>query len=219
MHFQLLKTFKFLTTFLIIYSITNPAYTQRLELFTSASGIGSMNGLDKVPYPYVSALFDFIEENASPDTLIDNQPCYYVYFKVPYEVTEIGVRMISPVPSYYFAEAGNIVTTNFEAKPKSTKYFNPWIAVEKKVQDSLDVTKYIWEMLGKNEDSEEVIAQPDNRKTNSLIQLTGGPYAPGIYRVKFRGEINKLCHGSYLMQFGFLPEVKRVQISRDELFE
>ncbi len=219
MPYHLINPLKFLISIIILLSNAAPAFTQRLELFTSASGNSSLNGVDKVPYPSVSALFDFIEENAVPDTLIDKQPWYYVYFKVPYEVTEIGIRMISPVPSYYFAEAGNIVTAAFEANAKTTKYFNPWIAIEKKVQDTTDTSKYIWEMLGKNDDSEVVIAQPDNRKTNSLIQLTGGPYSPGIYRVKLRGENYKLCFGSYLMQFGFLPEVKRLQISRDELFD
>lgn len=197
------------TIFLASYS---PTTAQRLDLFTSLGSQGSITG-DVTPYPAVSAIYDYISEAEQPDTVIEGQPWYFVYFQLPFEVNEIGVRMLVPVPDYVFAEAGNVVTEAFENNKQRTKYFNPFIVLEKRVQDTVDVTKFYWEEVAKNDDSESVIAQPDGKFGNSLIQITG-MFEAGTYRVKFRGENKKVVEGTYLMQFGFLPKVRRLNISR-----
>ncbi len=191
------------------------AYPQRLELFTSHSGQIVTNGLsERVPYGETTGYFDFLPGDQDPDSMLIRQPTYFVYFKLPYEVTELGIRFISPVPPYAFAEAGDIVTELYELNKNSKLYFNPSIAVEQFIPAS-DTLPATWEELGRNEDSGEVMQQPNGKATNALLRLYSHPFPMALYRVRITSGDKTIPQGSFLMQIGTLPGLKRMTLSRN----
>lgn len=192
--------------------------SQRLDPFTSHTDQNSDKGAaERIPYTATTGFYDFISDGQLPDSVVNGQPYYYVYFRIPLEVTEIGVRMISPVPSYVYPDAGDVVTDTYESNKKSAAYFNPFLFLEQGVPGNatnLSFQMDKWELLEKNDDHSELMAQPSGKNTNSLLRVFAGPYPPGIYRIKFRASEKNVPQGSYLIQFGCIPGVKRMKISR-----
>lgn len=215
--------YPFLTIIIILLCVSAESFSQRLDFFTSQTGNAMITGSeDKVPYEETAGFFDYIPEGASADSVIDGQPVYFIYFKIPFEVHEIGIRLISPVPPYAFAEAGDEVTEAYETNKKSTGYFNPLITLESGIADDKDIRAgeiKSWEPLGKNDDSLELMAQPNGKRTNSLLRVYQGPYPAGIYRIKFSGVKNETTTGSYLMQLGTIPGIKRIKMSRKMFYD
>jgi len=190
-------------------------YSQRLDFFTRHNSING-NGVEKVPYDETCSFYDLLQDGQSPDSISNGQSFYYVYFRIPYEVIEIGARMMSPSPAYAFAGPGDIVTEAFESTKKRDNYFNPWMALEYGVLADSSGKGPItsWQQLGKNDDNPELMAQPSGKQTNSLIRVFAGPYPAGIYRIKFKSGEKGIPVGSYLLQVGSEPGVKRLKMSR-----
>jgi len=201
---------KLLLSLLSFVIVSQYASAQRLDLFNS-------HGTEKTPYSKTCSFYDFLPEGNSADSTIDRQAYYFLYFELPFDVSEIGVRLISPVPSYSFAEAGDKVTDAFENNKKSTEYFNPWIALEKRVTTDSTGTELpfpIWQIFAKNDDSEELISQPSGSNSNSLVRVYFETYTSGIYRIRFKASQKRIAEGSYLVQIGTTPGVKRLKVSR-----
>src|SRR5689334_5565855 len=118
------------TAFLLLFIAEN-SFCQRLDPFTSESGKVAFKGkMERVPYEHTAGYYDFLPPEQDPDTVIDGMPFHFLYFRIPVEVTEIGVRMISPVPDNTFGGVGDFVTPSYESNKKSKVFFDPWITIE-----------------------------------------------------------------------------------------
>jgi len=200
--------------------VTSCMYAQRLDLFTAESGKIWHNGVaERVPYNQTTGYFDFIATDTQPDTMVDGKPSYFLYFLVPYDVTEIGIRFITPVPGYVYSETGDIVTESFESNKNNKDFFDPYIELEQWVDSTYDsTTHYIfiphWQKIAKNDDSEEVISQPSGKRSNALLRVYSGPYPPGVYRMCFSAVKKSIMQGTYLVHLATIPGIKRMKVGR-----
>lgn len=206
---------RFAYLLILITSISN---AQRLDLFTSETDkIWNKGVAERVPYKGTTGYYDYMPMDAVPDTIVDGKPSYFLYFNIPYEVNEIGVRFITPVPSYAFAVAGDVVTETFESNKNDKSYFDPYMQLEQWRDHTTDTAAQFiphWQVLRKNDDSDEVIAQPSGKFTNALLRVYAGMYPPGIYRLCFFAVKKSIMQGTYLVHVGTVPGVKRMKMGR-----
>ena len=201
--------------FILVYLLLAviPAFGQRLNLFTSATGMPE-NG-DVIPYDHVAGYFDAILNDQPADSTDGKHNFYFLYFYVPVEVNEIGIRLISPVPAYASPQPGDFETDAYESRKKQETYFNPGFVLEQRIVMNVESKEEItWVPIGKNNDSDELLAQPNGKHTNALLRVHDTVYPAGIYRVRFFSEMDKDISASYLIQAGTVPAIKRMKLSR-----
>ena len=180
------------------------ANAQRVDKFAS-------NG--KVYKPLIT-YFGYINPESMPDEILNGKNFYYLYFKIADTVPEIGVRIISPVPTVLMPDKGDLVAENyFDNEKDKTHYFDTWIAIERAIDlnqkdFSKSDTTIKWIQLGFNDDSSELFPQPNGKYNNSLLRLKTKPddatkiAPPGLYRLRFTDNKNRQMFGSFVIQLG-----------------
>lgn len=196
---------------------TVQTHAQRLSPFQAKTlNIPEAHG-ERLPYERTTSFFDFLNDTDPYNTIVSGQPAVYIYLYLPSDITELGIRIISPVPELFFADRGDIETDQFSALSpvQRNSWFDPGMRLEKISLDSnnnfSDVT-----LLDSNSESREVPALPNSKFENPLIRLTADTIKAGYYRITLineKPETHK--NGSFVIQIGTVPKVKGIKISRD----
>lgn len=190
-----------------LFLICGFASAQRLEKFTAETPDPLVPNR-KVIYETTRGYFDYILEK-------DSVAYQVLYLWVPDTITELGVRVISPVNELTSPNRGDIASAGYELNHKDdSTYFDPVVTVEY-APGIVSVKDYIskqsitrWRMLGSNDNSPELFQQPDGKKHNALLRLMTASKTqplklfPGLYRVKISASENGILKGSYLFQAG-----------------
>lgn len=188
---------------------------QKLGKFGAEMGKKSFMGKEiRIPYTDLVNYFGYIAPGTKSDAAKDGKNIYYLYVWISAVAPEIGIRMISPIPKKMKASSKDFTSPTFEAnKEERDEYFDTWLVLEKAqgIVKAEDITKggdASWNILGTNDDSSEMPANPSGSKYNSLMRITSEASNPlkaltvGLYRIGFttykKGEVK----GSFFVQIG-----------------
>lgn len=199
--------------FLITTKIT---LSQNVGKFGSDLGMKTVMGKElRPPYTDITSYYGFVEPGTKPDEEKDGKKYYYVYVWIPVAAPEIGIRMISPVPSKMTPEDTDFKSITYEKNLTDvTSYFDTWITLERAINivsknDIADkVASAKWVQLDYNDDSRELPAQPSGNKYNSLMRVTSQVSDPlkaltvGLYRIGFTSFKTGEVQGGFVAQIG-----------------
>ncbi len=199
------------------------ALSQRLDLFGAENGKYLRNGVERrIAYAGIISWFDYAEKDSISNDSLNGQPVHFLYFYLPDSTSELGIRLISPVPEKVFPEGGDFATEIFwKNKNKKESYFDPEIILQQAIginfplDSSLKENEIVWIDLGKNDNSEELIPQPNGLRNNSLVRVLKSNSLKldrGLYRIAFKSAKNKAIQGSYIIQIGALVPLKGMKI-------
>lgn len=204
-----------LLTGLLCAAVSTTAVAQKLPKFGADMGMKTAMGKEvRVPYTDLTSYYGYVQADATPDEERDGKKFYYLYLWVPVAAPELGIRMLSPIPSGMEAGEGDFTGADYEANKGDDKnFFDTWITLEKAVGvTSLDgipaSSKAEWTTFGKNDDSSELPEQPSGNKYNSQLRVTsevGDPLKAltmGLYRIGFTTYKKGEVQGSFLAQVG-----------------
>jgi len=225
---------KTIFTMLICIAIGMTAQAQKVDKFSADMGKKSVMGKDiRVPYTDVASYYGFVKPGATPDETRDGKKYYYLYLWIPLAAPEIGIRMISPIPSSMKAVETDFMGPDYLANASdATSYFDTWITLER--ADGVTSPETIakaktskWANYGTNDDSSELPAQPSGSKYNSLMRITSETSNPakalvaGLYRIGFTTYKTGEVQGGFLAQVGAPVKLPGVVIgsSLDEMMK
>ena len=194
----------------------NTASAQELDKFKADMGKKSKMGMEvRIPYTDVITYYGYVKPGAKPDEEKNGKKFYYLYVWIPAVAPEIGIRMVSPVPSKMTPEATDFKSPDYDANKEDTKnFFDTWISFEKaegvtSASDILTKGKSAkWNTIETNDDSGEMPAQPSGSKYNSLMRITSEVNNPlkaltvGLYRIGFTTYKVGEVQGSFAAQLG-----------------
>ena len=178
----------------------------------------------RVPYTDVISYLGYAEPG-SEDAIVENKKYTYLYVWIPVVAPELGLRMVSPANGDKINDA--LMAPNFVSNKNTKEFFDTYITLEKSNITSLEglneevIKNAKWSILDRNDDSSELMEQPDGRKYNSLLRYKSEANDPlkslsvGLYRVGFttfkRGEVK----GTFLAQIGSPIKLPGVIITRE----
>jgi hypothetical protein len=183
-----------------------------------------------VPYTSVVSYYGYVQPGAKPDAVVGDKNFYYLYLWIPAVAPEIGVRMLSPVPSDVTPEEGAFKAPTWDSAgaddAKNAKnYFDTYITFERHstilTPEAVESGKGAvgdasqWITLESNDDTGELPAQPSGSNYNSLLRVTDATkLLRGLYRIGFttykRGEVK----GTFVAQVGAPIELPGVVIDK-----
>lgn len=193
-------------TFICALLLTIGSFAQaKLDAFGSSITKSVGPKTIAVPYTDVATYLGY----ASPgneDEVRDEKKFYYIYIWIPAVAPELGVRMMSPVPSKYKGLKKATEAQSYKDNESSDAYFDTYITIERsnivskdKISDAA-VSDAKWVVLESNDDSSEMPENPGGSSYNSLLRYKSEASNPakaltaGLYRIGFttykRGEVN-----------------------------
>ena len=218
----------FLLLLVVSFAVTG-SFSQKLDKFGADMGKKSAMGKEiRIPYTSMISYYGFIVPGATPDEEKNGKKFYYLYMWIPAAAPEIGIRMISPVPSKMVPEADDFKSPDYDANiADAASYFDTWISLEKasgigKIDDiNVNMKDVAWNLIEQNDDSGEMPAQPSGSKYNSLMRITSSTSDPlksltaGLYRIGFTTYKTGEVKGSFLAQIGAPIKLPGVKIAKD----
>jgi hypothetical protein len=191
---------------------------QRLSPFESVTLNMQQNQEERqIPYEKTVSFFGYISDSCHADSdAYEDKPVYYHYFFCPAMLSELGIRLISPVPELFFADRGDIESEEFISKNQSEKatWFDAAIRLEKIDINTTDQSES-GKIIAINYKSKDVPGLPNGKSENPLIRIINDTVSEGFYRIAVINEISEQTRtGSYVIQIGTVPGMRGIRISR-----
>ncbi len=220
-----------ISTLFVLLVLSVNANAQKLDKFGSLIEKKVGPKTIRVPYTDVISYLGYAE-SGQEDEVKDGKKFYYIYVWIPLAAPELGVRMMSPVPSNYKNKKA-IVSTQYSKHSKSDKYFDTYITLERSNIIKVDqisndgVKSAKWTVLASNDDSSEMPKQPSGSSYNSLLRYKSELSNPtkaltaGLYRIGFTtykvGDVN----GTFLAEVAAPVKLPGVAMAKtiDELLK
>ncbi len=202
---------------------------QKLPTFDADLGKKSVFGQEiRIPYTDVISYFGYIKEGSVPDEERSGKKYYYLYLWIPVAAPEIGIRMISPIPSHLSPGKEDFKMDDYgDNFNERKKYFDTWISFER-ADLVIDDTNFVanaktatWRMYAQNDDTGELPAQPSGKKYNSMMRISSETSNPtkalvmGLYRIGFTTYKTGEVQGSFLAQIGAVVKLPGIQVAKD----
>jgi hypothetical protein len=199
--------------------LTAPSYAQRLGKFSSVTGRMERNGsIVEAAYPDQANYFGYI----LPDSAWTKPSKSYLFFRLNSDVTELGIRILSPVPELVSPDKGDLASEKYLAneKKKSTG-FTPKFRLNRQntpLQDSPGSVLNTpgWKLISKNDtlqaaregSSRQAVVRlyDEKNKNDKTIQA-------GLYMIEITPSDTTFRYGSFLVQIGTTSEIKSVILS------
>lgn len=197
---------------MLFFLLMHHAYAQQLGGFTSMLKDQEVNGSKvKAPYPKLSTYLGVANSK--------NSDCY-LYVWIPVPTNEIGIRVVSPVGE--LSPNVNDVSEKITEENKNTS-FDPGVRLEipaTPIYNSREIisegSSVDWKPTVFNDDSDEIFAQPDGKKSNALIRAAlTSPILQGLYRIRISAEKSTKLKGSFCLQAGALENTSGIIIAKD----
>ncbi len=212
---------------LIIHFINVHAFAQKIPKFGADLGMKTILKKDiRIPYTSVTSYYGYIKPGTKPDEVKGGKNYYYVYLWIPIAAPEIGVRMISPIPTGMTPEEGDFKSATYDSnKTENNNFFDTWVTLERAVNiiSLNDVTTKIneanWVRLGYNDDSGELPEQPSGNAYNSVMRVSSTVSDPlraltvGLYRIGFTTFKTGEVEGGFVAQIGAPIKLPGVKVS------
>lgn len=192
----------------------------------SSGGLGSFASNTKrgpiaVPYTSVNSYYGFAQPGAAPDAVVEGRNTWFIYVWIPAVAPELGVRMISPVPSGASPKEGDFVSSLFDANKDSAAFFDTYITFERAngvidPENIAGAASANWVRLESNDDSGEMPKNPNGSRYNSLLRVDDPTQLlRGLYRVGFTTYKRGAVEGTFLAQVGSPIAIPGVVIGTD----
>ncbi len=169
--------------------------------------------VNRNPYDASTSYFECIDEGNSFIVKEKDKEFYTLYFFIEDTLTEIGIRVLSPVPELTSPNKGHFATEDFYNSKNRNKGFDSFVSLSKAMlpinrEDLLHFNQaLIWNLIGDNDNSKEM----DNPE-NSLLRVINGKnnifLAPGLYRIQISTSEKEELIGSFLLQTGTIPAIQ-----------
>lgn len=198
--------------FLLLYSSLSNA--QRLPLFgseTSQRKYGEQ--VNRNPYDASLSYFECIDSVNAFVVKENEKEFYTLYFFIEDTLTELGIRVLSPLPELTSPNKGHLATEDFYNSKNKNKGFNSFLSISKadglgKRNEFLQFKdEPTWKLMCENDDSKEM-----ENPENSLIRIVNGKNNiylwPGLYRIQISTSDKKELIGSFLLQTGIIPAIQ-----------
>lgn len=212
---------------LIIHLICVHANAQKIPKFGADLGMKTILRKDiRIPYTSLTSYYGYIKPGSKPDEVKGGKNYYYVYLWIPIAAPEIGIRMISPIPSGMAPEADDFKSVTYDSnKTENTNFFDTWVTLERAVNivSINDITTKLneanWVRLGYNDDSGELPEQPSGNPYNSVMRVTSTVSDPlhaltvGLYRIGFTTFKTGEVEGGFVAQIGAPVKLPGVKVS------
>lgn len=220
---------KFIFILLVSLFFIKGTNAQKLPTFDADLGKKTVFGQDiRIPYTDVISYFGYIKEGSVPDEERGGKKYYYLYLWIPVAAPEIGIRMISPIPTQLSPGKEDFKMEDYTANfNERKKYFDTWISFER-ADLVLDDTNFVanaktatWRMYAQNDDTGDLPAQPSGHKYNSMMRISsevGNPtkaLVMGLYRIGFTTFKTGEVQGSFLAQIGAVVKLPGIQVAKD----
>src|SRR5688572_28500172 len=219
----------FLTLILVMFSTLLNA--QRLGRFTMSKF--AADGKSGIAYPMQKSFFAKLPTDTIPSYARGDTTFYFIYLWLPQPVKELGLQLISPVPEYASANKGDYQVEDYhDSLKKARNYFDPLLIAVRVPNINSPEEIFIkgnnisLRLMGRNDNSPEVVAQPSMMKKNSILRIgvneNDTAYAPaGLYTISFASTDNKKPERTFVLQVGVTEVVPGLKIFRrqDELSE
>lgn len=183
---------------------------QRLERFGADEGKREMNGaVRRIAYTTIRSYYGFIVPDSTAEA---RTKIHYLYFMLSDTTAELGVRMLSPVPPLNSPGKGDFITElYYEHEQERNLFFDNMIAIEYALGATADmnVETNSWFKIGENDDSNELIPQPNGKRVNALLRLKNEEkkiLLPGLYRIAMRAAKKDFPKGGYIIEVGTTKE-------------
>jgi hypothetical protein len=199
---------------LFLFLCSSLSNAQRLSLFGSETNkrvYGEQ--VNRNPYDASLSYFECIDQGNTFVVKENGKEFYTLYFFIEDTLTEVGFRVLSPVPELTSPNKGHLATEDFYNSKNKSKGFNSLVRIskaaglEKRNELLNDKSEPSWKLMGENDDSKEM----DNPK-NSLIRIVNGKNNiflwPGLYRIQISTSEKEEFIGSFLLQTGTIPAVQ-----------
>ena len=203
-----------LLSLLFLFLSASLSIAQRLPLFgseTSQRKYGEQ--VNRNPYDASLSYFECIDPGNAFVVNENGKEFYTLYFLIEDTLTELGFRVLSPVPELTSPNKGHLATEDFYNSKNKSKGFNSFLSISKAngLEKRNELLQFkdepTWKLIGENDDSKEM----DNPE-NSLIRIVNGKNNiflwPGLYRIQIATPEKKELIGSFLLQTGTIPAVQ-----------
>lgn len=188
-----------------------------LPPFRADLGSMSVDGQTQRPqYLAHASYYGFLSEQQLANTQAGRAPGHAIYLWLPGATGELGVRVLSPAPAgaggtgLVSGSVGDVREPAWVQHSKEKAFFDASLRVERcTVQlDPTDLSTSCaqWVVLGANDDSPELPANPNGRYTNALLRLHNREDDPtrallrGLYRMTFIKEEHLPAQGTFVLQ-------------------
>lgn len=219
---------KILFAIAVLLFIFKTVDAQKLPTFDADLGMKKVFGQEiRIPYLDVVSYFGYIKTGSTPDEERGGKKYYYLYLWIPVAVPELGIRMVSPVPKEMKPEKLDYVMDDYTANSSDSKsYFDTWISLERSsviFNDSNfveNVKNGEWILLGQNDDTGDLPAQPSGKKYNSMMRISSDKNNPtkslvkGLYRIGFTTYKTGDVQGSFIAQIGAVVKIPGTVITK-----
>lgn len=203
-----------LLSLLFLFLSASLSFAQRLPLFGSETSQRKYGDrVNRNPYDASLSYFECIDMGNTFVVKENEKEFYTLYFFMEDTLTELGIRVLSPVPELTSPNKGHLATEDFYNSKNKNKGFNSLLRISK--ADGLEKrnelinysTELSWKLMGENDDSKEM-----ENPENSLIRIVNGKNNiflwPGLYRIQISTSEKKDLIGSFLLQTGTIPAVQ-----------
>lgn len=201
---------------IVAISIGLTAQNKKLPVFGADMGAKSVMGQSvRITYTSMMSYYGYVKPGTAPDETRDGKKMYYLYIWVPVAAPEIGVRMVSPIPTDMKPATTDFVSAAYTANSaERTTCFDTWIAFEradnivKKEDVSSKSSSSKWLLFDQNDDSGELPKNCNGSAYNSLLRITSEVSNPlkalvvGLYRIAFTTYKTGEVQGSFVAQVG-----------------
>jgi len=217
---------RFLFLWILFLICTKPGAGQRLDRFGSVTGSAGNEKTGKAAYGDIRSYYDCMHADtvrASDST----RQTTTIYFSLAADVTEIGIRVISPVPSYAFAGKNDFVSTSYMSCKNDTPqlYFDPVIRLlysdlsyqEEPLKQAHENIR--WKLISQNNNSEELQPQPSGKRNNALLRVYNHKKPEekinkaGYYRIDISATDSIPVPGSFILQVGCISDIRLLKLS------
>ncbi len=190
---------------------------QRLDRFGSVSSGLYRNGKPAgIAYQQYIRYFGFVSLPDNAQEYPAGRVVSRLFFSLTDSVTELGLRVLSPVPQMAFPDKGDLVSENYFPNEKDkARFFNPQLRLYlARPNPQLPAGQAEdWILLAENDNSRELPMQPDGKYGNSLIRLYDKKdplkksIAAGTYKIELWNADSTLCSGSYIVEAGCISDL------------
>lgn len=200
--------------FLLLFSIfVSTVYAQRTEPFCASKPKDKLIG---TPYDYTQSYFEFIDNHNAFVKQVNDSDRYVIYFFLDDSLSELGVRVLSPIPPLTTPNKGNIATDDYSLHANElNKGFDAVIALFRATgthsRNDLNLAdeNYSWFQIAFNDNNYE------NRDyKNPLLRLENTSIPAGLYMLTIGSREFKKLRGSFLLQIGSNPGVRINNLQR-----
>jgi|GEM_PF-1926910 len=218
---------KIIFIFCLLIASDTDAFSQRLEKFVSRERSHERNGaIVPVAYPDIANYFGYLAPDTSSRSAQAEPAKTYLYFWLRENVSELGIRVISPVPELVFPDKGDIASESYMINEKDkADSFSPSFKLYKAKGISPATTynakpgEIEWSFIAENDKQKDEPWTQVNKKNYTLVRLqdqstdASKTDRSGFYKLVIFTTDTLSSTGSFLVQVGSTSDIKSIKIA------